>query len=108
MLLLLVGSALVAILLLNQVGKRARQAGLSPASWSLGVLMVWGFLWVGGKELGQYLDRIESPVYARISMLVGTLLLGLLAYWLTLRRLKLLGGKREMDDLLEEIGGKGT
>ncbi len=93
-------------LMLYSLGKLAINRGESPGSWTLGLALVWGFIWMVLKASAAFLGPEDSILYQRWYpwFLAASILLCFTTFALYWYLLDTRAKEREMEEKVEEIG----
>lgn len=93
-------------LMLYALSRLAANRGESPGSWTLGMALVWGFIWMVLKASAVILGPEESLLYQRWYswFLAASILLCFTTFALYWYLLDNRADEREMEEKVEEIG----
>lgn len=93
-------------LMLYALNRLAVNRGESPGSWTLGLALVWGFIWLVLKGSAVFLGPKDSILYQRWYpwFLGASILLCFTTFALYWYLLDNRSADREMEDKVEEIG----
>lgn len=107
MVVLTIGSVLtIGGLMLFALGRLASNRGESPTAWSMGLALVWGFIWMVLKASATFLGAENSELYQRWYpwFLGASILLCFTTFALYWYLLDNRARDREMEEKVEEIG----